>query len=359
MYFIGDPIMKFSELRKRKLNKSFLFFFPILVMLQGLALGHNVLAYTGDFSINTYTINNVSYTESLRAIANEPILLYTYDNGGATRYVYEVSITINNAFPANDDYYSLRHSLSFNMEYPSNANVLGYEIKEYNNSDNNNVSLYSSSISTTNHLIRAYFRVTGRHQYIRKSTSYINNLVNFTLLMTTSSSTRPTLSFTNVTSSLTYVDDMSYIEIIQNAIENSESAEDIADILINSGLTLSEVRSIANSLGVVNNHLTYIQEYAYAIYQILNEQYPTSASEALSDAQDNLESINQDIVNYSPPTVSDQQIISDGQSAYMSMQLEGDTDNLFWYLNWSVILSLVTLIFSLAIISYIIYGKYS
>lgn len=354
--------MKFSELRKRKLNKRLLFFFPILVMLQGLALGHNVRAYTGDFYPTSYTINNTHYESSyaIRAIASQAVLKDTYEvANGNIQYLWESEITLSTSFPANSGYYSQYSTVTLEMNYPTTVNVVQNGIIDYTSTDNYNVSMYAQSTNTGTKIIRGYFRISGKDKYITKASAYQFQLVRFKLITTTSNNVRPDIGFTNISSNLQFTDGESYQEIITNAINNSDSAEDIADILVNSELTLTQIRSIANALGIVNNHLTYIQEYAYAIYQILNEQYPTSASEALSDAQDNLESINQDIIDYSPPTVSDQQIISDGQSAYMSMQLEGDTDNLFWYLNWGVILSLVTLIFSLAIISYIIYGKYS
>lgn len=353
--------MKFLELRIRKLNKRLLFFFPILMLLVFIDQGHYAYADGNDLNITAIYINNESITDkSIRVIYNSPVLVNTYiDSNNQTYFLWEIDTSINKIIPvSNDGYYSINGNIYLSFNYPSTASVYSVSIENVNTDSGHSIVNSVNAFSSPNRYIRAGFSILGYNVPINKNLWY--NLGNFKIKITTTDNNKPMVSCTMYQTSGLYINSgISQQQLVTNAINNSNSATDIATILTQAREINIDLDSIIRLFGINNTYLDDISGYAYEIYNILNAQYPTSASEALSDAQDNLESINQDIIDYSPPTVSDQQIISNGSSAYMSMQLEGDTDNLFWYLNWGVILSLVTLIFSLAIISYIIYGKYS
>lgn len=350
--------MKFLELRIRKLNKKLLFFFPIIMLLVFLDQGHYTYADGNDITITTLNVDGVAQqSKSIRILSNAPALVDTFEENNKIYYKWEVDIDIN-YFAYISGYYSIYGNLYIQMSYPSTSNVVRPVINYFNNTNNINVTETVFTYSNANRYIRLGMSILGLNREVQAY--QWTNFGSLNMYIITENNVSPTLSFTQYTdSSINIWLGSSELDIVKRAIETSKTASDVAGILVQAQALNVNLSNLYARLGITNNTLNDISGYAYEIWNILNAQYPTSASEELSEAQDNLESINQDIINYSPPTVSDQQIITDGQSAYMSMQLEGDTDNLFWYLNWGVILSLVTLIFSLAIISYIIYGKYS
>lgn len=320
--------------------------------------GHYAYADGAYLDFNSATLENNNIRTLYKVDYNQPLLLNTFeDSNNNKQYLWQYDIYVS--YPSQiTGYYNIFSKIYLNFNYPSNANLYQCDIVEVDSTSNHNVELFSFAYSNVNKYIRTAFNIFSNNIYMQNG--YYLNLIHFKINVLCNNSVAPNISvsqYENTNFTLYNGEDLEQTFIA--AINNSTSARDIGLILTQAQNMNVNLQHIISYFIVNNNTLTSISDYAYRIWNILNAQYPTSASEALSDAQDNLESINQDIINYSPPTVSDQQIITDGQSAYMSMQLEGDTDNLFWYLNWGVILSLVTLIFSLAIISYIIYGKYS
>lgn len=336
--------------------KRFLF---VIGVIQGLALGHSVYAYTGDFLPNAYKINNTTYPEEyIRAVSSYPVLVETYElANGSLNYLFEIDVSLNIRFPANDGYYNINSTATVNMEYPSNSGVLQTTVTEYGNTQGYNVSLYSYSTSSANRYIRAYFRIMGENKFLYKQASaYFYQLVHFKVKIRTDTETSPTISFTNVSSNISFSQGQSYIEEVIEAIDNSTTAEEIADILNTSGLTLTQVRNIASSLGVANNHLTYIQEYAYEIYNILNNAFPTEASNAMDNAEEKFNNISESLEEYALNQPNINNINSNAQSGFMSQTQDFDSNNIFWYYNWPWLLGILIMVIGIAIISYVLYG---
>lgn len=354
MFFTGVRMTKSSVW-----NKRVLLLLPLFGMLLGIAQGHSVYAYTGDFAPTTYTINNTTYEVVLRAVYNQPTLVSTYTNETDTRtyYQWETDVSINMPFMATTGYYNGYSTVTFNLDYPSGSEVVYGELVDYENTDGHNISLYSTAISSVNNRISGYFRVFTRDYYFQRLTnSYQYNLVKFKVKIVTTKNTQPTLSITNNTSNINFSSTKSFYDLLIDALDNSDTAEDIADILSNSGLTLTEVRTIATRLGITNQTLSYIQEYAYEIYNILNNAFPTEASSAMDNAEEQFNNIAESMSEYALAQPNINNIQNNAQDGFMSQTQGFESNSIFWYYNWPWILGILVMVIGIAIISYILYG---
>ena len=331
--------------------------FTIVIAL-GLAQGDSyIIAATSDVDINNYYIDDTQYSnEIMRLEYNYPTLIDIIDDGTNHYWIYEQEVQVNNRFRGSNGYYHIYATIPLIGTWSSTANVKNIEVLDVRNLQDLNTSFYYFSTNSSTKKLQLNIRTIQRDAYFQNSNIYGDNLTTFKIRITCLTSDVPTFTWSSTNSSVRYYNGRNLEQFIKDAIENSQSAEDLADILTIAQVDTQTLASILQELGGTNTHLTYIQEYAYEIWNILQTHLSTQAESDFADAETKIEDIVGNMDQYNPVKPNSQQIQTDAQSRYMQLQVEEQNDSIFFYLQWAYLLPILLLVFTFAILSYILYG---
>lgn len=332
--------------------KRFLF---VIGVIQGIALGHSVYADTVDKPITSYKNNNTTYSQNLRIMYGNPIMINSMDNNGTINYLWETEVTIAIPFPMDNGNYYQFSTMSIPFTWSTNATVYQAELAEINNTDNINISLYNYLVSGGTRTITANLRIYSDNIYYRNSSSATLNIASFKVKIWTTTNITPVLTFGNVSSYIQFYSGLTQEQVILNALNNANSATDIANILTLVRADNVLLQRISNILGA-NYNLETVQEYSYRIWDILNKAYPSQASEAMDDAEDQFNNISESLQEYELNKPNYEIINEDVEAGFINQTSDFNSSNIFFYYNWEWILGILIMVIGIAIISYVLYG---